>query len=82
MGLTHGELGSNATPGVTDALIERFLGTALARTTEVLAPYMPSGSNAGNGHVRTERASAVPQTAWLAGPMSARQKRPITLERA
>jgi len=32
--------------------IERFLGRALAGTTEVLASSMPSGSNAGNGHVR------------------------------
>ena len=38
---------------------ERFLERALARTTEVLAPSMPSGSNAGNGHVRTKRPSPV-----------------------
>ena len=39
--------------------IERFLGRVLARTTEALAPSMPSGSNAGNGHVRTKRSSPV-----------------------
>ncbi len=34
---------------------EPFLGRALAGTTEVLASSMPSGSNAGNGHVRIKR---------------------------
>ena len=33
----------------------RLLGRALARTTEVLAPIMPRGSNAGNGHIRAKR---------------------------
>lgn len=31
----------------------------MARTTEVLPPSMPSGSNAGNGHVRTKRPNPV-----------------------
>ena len=38
---------------------ERFLGRALARTTEVLATSMPSGYNAGNGHMRTGATPAV-----------------------
>ncbi len=39
--------------------INPTMGRALARTTEVLAPCMPSGSNAGNGHVRIKRPSPV-----------------------
>jgi hypothetical protein len=43
----------------TGPSIERFLRRAFARTAEVLAPSMPSGSTTGNGHVRTKRPSPV-----------------------
>ncbi len=35
---------------------EGFMGRTLARATEILAPYMSNGSNAGNSHVPTMQA--------------------------
>ena len=59
MGLSGHELRLTRSGHEAVADLERFLGRALAGTTEVLASSMPSGSNAGNGHVRIKRPNPV-----------------------